>query len=479
MSGELVETAGGPGRLSSTAPTPAPTCGDEHNPRAPLLGVGASFSVGIMAYNEAANIAHAIRSLLHQNVTSARLDELIVVASGCTDATAEIVDQIAVTDRRVRLVIEAERLGKASAINRFIAEARAPLLLMAGGDMLVKMGSVEAMLRAFADPEVGMVGGHPVPVNDESSFLGYTVHLLWRLHDRLAREAPKLGEIVAFRNVVPSIPRDTAVDEISLQALVTQLGYRVVYEPLAVAYNRGPTTVHDFLRQRRRIYAGHLQVKHRQGYSASTMSIRRIGRALRGSGSFSTPRLALWTAGAMGLEAIARGLGYVDSVLGRPHAIWRQAITTKTDIVEIGDGQRPACVLVFHIIDFYHHQLEVGARLSQLHTHALVDVIRSEAGKQAVIAAQTNGTVIALVSADREQAERIASRVIAKVKSGRVISTPDTDSWRLSCGVIAFPQSGSNDVAVLAGAALEPRVAVLGVPAKAMGARHSGVAGWE
>ena len=114
-------------------------------------------------------------------------------------------------------------------------------------------------------------------MNDESTFLGHAVHLLWRLHDRLAREAPKLGEIVAFRNVVPSIPLDTAVDEISIQALITQLGYRVVYEPDAIVFNRGPSTVSDFLRQRRRIYAGHLRVRHQQGYAASTMSVRRVG----------------------------------------------------------------------------------------------------------------------------------------------------------------------------------------------------------
>ena len=72
-------------------------------------------------------------------------------------------------------------------------------------------------------------------------------------------ESPKLGEIVAFRNVIPRIPLDTAVDELSIQALITQLGYQLVYEPEAVVYNRGPATVGDFLRQRRRIYAGHLR----------------------------------------------------------------------------------------------------------------------------------------------------------------------------------------------------------------------------
>src|SRR5437588_4741500 len=110
-----------------------------------------------------------------------------------------------------------------------------------------------------------------------------------------------LGEVVAWRNVVPHIPLDTAVDEISIQALITQLGYRLVYEPEALVYNRGPATVRDFLRQRRRIYAGHLRVREQQRYCASTMNPWRVGRALVGSGSFASPRASVWSLGTVGL----------------------------------------------------------------------------------------------------------------------------------------------------------------------------------
>src|SRR5262249_17988483 len=154
-----------------------------------------------------------------------------------------------------------------------------------------------------------MVGGHPIPVNGEGSFLGHAVHLQWRLHDRIARTSPKLGELVAFRNVVPSIPLDTAVGEISIQAPVTPLRFRLVFHPEAVVYNRGPTSVGDFLRQRRRIYAGHLRIRKQQDYPASTMGAWPILKALRGSGSFSTPRACVWSIGTIALESFARVLG--------------------------------------------------------------------------------------------------------------------------------------------------------------------------
>src|SRR4051812_21575881 len=283
---------------------------------APYMADGAC-SVGIMAYNEEANIADAIASILGQELKSGHVAELIVVASGCDDGTVPIVSDIAGNDPRVRLIEQPVREGKASAINLFLAAARSPVLLMVSADVLVDDGTIDALLRHFEDPGVGMVGGHPIPVNRESTFMGHAVHLQWRMHDRIARETPKLGEIVAFRNVVPSIPTDTAVDEISIQALVEQFGYRLVYEPEAIAYNRGPTTVGDFLRQRRRIYAGHLRVAEQQGYAAPTMHSSRVVRALLRSGAFMTPRALVWSVGTVGLEAYARGLGHYDVMRGR------------------------------------------------------------------------------------------------------------------------------------------------------------------
>src|SRR5947209_5537971 len=289
-------------------------------------------SVGIMAYNEEDNIAYAIASILAQRVRSGRIAELIVVASGCEDQTCAIVSEIAGRDDRVRLIVQDGREGKASAINLFLQAARSPLLVMVSADVVLKEGTIDALLRHFAAAGVGMVGGHPTPVNSETTFLGHAGPLQWRLHDPIARQAPKLGEIVAFRNVVPSIPHDTAVDEFSIQAMISQLGYRLVYEPEAVIYNRGPATVKDFLRQRRRIYAGHLRVRRQQGYSPSTMDTRTVAGALVRSGAWRGVRSAVWTMGAVGLEGYARALGRWDNARGENHQVWAISGTTKREV---------------------------------------------------------------------------------------------------------------------------------------------------
>lgn len=402
-------------------------------------------STGIMAYNEEANIADALDSVLKQELKGKQVKEVIVVASGCKDRTVPIVADIAARDPRVRLIEQARREGKASAVNLFIGAAKCPVLIMMSADVMVEDGAFDVLLRHFDDPAVGMVGGHPVPVNGPGTFLGHAVHLQWRLHDRIARESPKLGELVAFRNVVPSIPLDTAVDELSIQALVTQLGYRLAYEPQATVYNRGPATVQDFLRQRRRIYAGHLRIREQQAYSAPTMSALRAGRALLRPESFATPRMAVWSLGTVGLEATARALGRYDVARGsRAHHVWDVCATTKQHIADGAQAQRYQNVVVFRIVNFQRLELEIGPHASRQLARRVADRIQQALGSAAKVSAQESGTAVVSLPGDRTAAERAARAIVQLfeatpgARNGRGASTQIT----LAFGIIAFSPAG-------------------------------------
>src|SRR5438132_2739759 len=288
-------------------------------------------SVGIMAYNEEANIGRTIRAVLEQQGPSMRIEEVIVVASGCTDRTVPIVAEIALQEPRVRLCIQEKREGKASAINLFLKQAISPVVVLIGADVLPEDSALEYLCAPLKDPKIGMVGGRPVPVNDPATFMGHAVHLLWRLHDRLARIHPKLGEVIAFRNVISGIPTDSPVDEISIQALIFQLGYQLIYEPACLVYNKGPLTIRDFLKQRRRIHAGHLQTRDQQNYEASTMRVNPIFLQLIACRDFtmSTPKQALWTLATVMLEGYARLQGYLDYRRKHAYHIWEMVDSTK------------------------------------------------------------------------------------------------------------------------------------------------------
>jgi cellulose synthase/poly-beta-1,6-N-acetylglucosamine synthase-like glycosyltransferase len=281
-----------------------------------------------MAYNEEANIANLMSAATAQTLKAGRIDEIFVVSSGCTDRTEEIVQEFATEDPRVRLLTQHRREGKASAINLFISHAHGDVLILESADTVPEEKTFDRLVAPFLDDSVGMTGAHPVPVNSSETFVGFCVHLMWSLHHKIALLTPKLGELVAFRNMVKKIPPDTAVDEASIEAIVRDAGYRLVYVPEAIVKNKGPENIRDFLKQRRRIAAGHKHLMKNQSYEVSTMDPKKIIRMLF-QGHHWGLKPTMWTAGAIALEALGRLLGYYDFVKGRNPFVWDIAASTK------------------------------------------------------------------------------------------------------------------------------------------------------
>ena len=236
--------------------------------------------IGIMAYNEEVNMPHLLDALLTQKTDTVAIDQIIVVASGCSDQTEPIVRDYAKRDSRILLLTQEKREGKASAVNLLMANTKHEVVVLQSADTIPLPDTIEALVSCFADPEVGMAGGRPVPTNPRDTFMGYGVHLLWELHHKIALSHPKMGELIAFRNIFRQIPYVTAVDEASIEPLIIGQGMKLIYVPEAVVLNRGPETVQDFIKQRRRIFAGHLYVKETVGYRVSTMSSLRIAWVL-------------------------------------------------------------------------------------------------------------------------------------------------------------------------------------------------------
>jgi poly-beta-1,6-N-acetyl-D-glucosamine synthase len=298
-------------------------------------------SMGIMAHNEEANIGRLLEAVVSQRATKVRISEIIVVASGCSDNTETIVRQWEARDQRVRLVVQAKREGKASAVNQFLAQAREKIVVLCSADLLPAENTLEQLVAPFADPEVGMATCRPFPVNDPATFMGFAAHLLWGLHHHINTSGSfKAGELIAFRKIFERIPYRTAVDEASVEPVIRGQGYRVHYVSDALVYNKGPETVEDFLRQRRRIYAGHLGIRDTLGYTVSTMSGRKL-LAIAVRHLDWRPRALTWTVAVAALEAYGRVLGGLDYKQQRDHTVWEVAQTTK-ELIPVSSKERAA-----------------------------------------------------------------------------------------------------------------------------------------
>ncbi|WP_279426346.1 glycosyltransferase [Anaeromyxobacter terrae] len=287
-----------------------------------------SCSVGIMAHNEEANIGHLLEAVLAQRTPTVRIAEIVVVASGCTDGTVGICREWQGRDPRVDVLVQPRREGKASAVNLFLSRARAPVLVLCSADLLPAPDTIEQVVAPFADPDIGMTTCRPVPVDAPDRFMGFAAHLLWNLHHEINLKGFKAGELVAFRKIFERIPYRTSVDEARIEPVIRGQGYGVRYVPTAVTYNKGPETVHDFLSQRRRIFAGHLAMRDELGYRVRTLSSARI-LALLVRHMDWRPRAFCWTVAVAALEAYGRLLGRRDYRAKREHVVWEIATTTK------------------------------------------------------------------------------------------------------------------------------------------------------
>ncbi len=297
--------------------------------------------IGIMAYNEEANIGRLLDALLVQKGETAVLDEIIVVASGCTDRTEAIVREHGTREPRIKLLVQPTKEGKASAVNLLLRNTTQDVIILESADTLPMPETIDALIKPFEDHRVGMVGGKPVPTNSKNTFMGYAAHLVWDLHHVIALEHPKMGELIAFRNVFHQIPYDTSVDEASIEPLIVGQGLGLRYAPLAVCYNRGPEQAHEFIKRRRANFAGHLYVKDTLGYRVSTMSAFRSFWALVRSATFDW-RYFVWAPFVVLLEAYVRMLATYDYVFWKRKPYnWAMATTTKQLSMRPPPGQAP------------------------------------------------------------------------------------------------------------------------------------------
>ena len=286
-------------------------------------------SIGITAHNEEANIAQILEATIGQRLHFVDIVEIIVVASGCTDRTEDIIREHMAEEPRIQLYVQEKREGKTSAINVFLKHATQDICVLESGDTVPHEDAIENMVRMFQDPAVGMTGAHKVPVNTPEHVIGFLSHLRLKMEHQLCLEIPRLGELIAFRKVFDQIPPDVAMDEAFVEALVVRRGLQVRYAPDAVVFNMGPETLGDFVKQRRRNHAGHLHLKAKYGYEVSSMGGERLAK-LALEEVWGAVRL-IWILMALAvIEGYSRMLGWWDyKVHKRTHVVWDIAWTTK------------------------------------------------------------------------------------------------------------------------------------------------------
>lgn len=126
-------------------------------------------SIGIPAYNEAANIKKLLWSLLSQIEVEYTLAEIIVVSDGSVDTTVEQIRSI--KNDKIVLLNHTTRQGKSQSLNEILAAFTGDVLFLLDADIKIYDSFLFAKIIKNTDMQkAGLVGINAIPVKAENNF---------------------------------------------------------------------------------------------------------------------------------------------------------------------------------------------------------------------------------------------------------------------------------------------------------------------
>ena len=248
-------------------------------------------SIIVPAYNEAEVIQSSLGSLLELRYP---YYEIIAVDDGSTDGTYEKMRTFEGNHYGVQVqVFRKENSGKADALNYGIRRSRAPIVVCMDSDSRLTPDALRYAVRHFRDPHVGAVAGNVKVINRHNIWtklqaLEYIEGL------NIVRKAQAFFRTV---NVIPGpmgifrrtaiegtggYDSDTFAEDFDMTVKMLADGWKIHYEPKAVAYTEAPEELLDVIKQRYRWSRGILQALRKQKHLLT-----------RSSGTITTP-MSLW-----------------------------------------------------------------------------------------------------------------------------------------------------------------------------------------
>jgi len=217
----------------------------------------------IAAYNEEPVIEDKIRNSLASDYPREKL-QVLVVTDGSSDSTPELVRGFA--GDGVKLLHDPKRGGKMAAINRALPQADGEIIVFSDANNHYRPDAISKLVAPFSDPGVGAVSGAKM-IEGQDANLGASEGLYWKYESFIKKQESRLvsctsasGEILAIRKSAYRRPPDNVInDDFYMAMQVIRQGYRLVYAPEAISYERVSPTARDEIIRRTRINAGRYQ----------------------------------------------------------------------------------------------------------------------------------------------------------------------------------------------------------------------------
>ncbi|MGB3742597.1 MAG: poly-beta-1,6-N-acetyl-D-glucosamine synthase [Castellaniella sp.] len=237
--------------------------------RPPELKGNPLVSILIPCYNEAAHGTETILAALDQHYLNI---EVIAINDGSSDETGAMLDRLATTHDRLRVIHLAQNQGKAMALRMGALAARSDYLVCIDGDAILNRDAVTYLVAPLLQhPRVGAVTGNPrirtrstligrIQVGEFSSIVG----LIKRTQRVYGQVFTVSGVVAAFRRTaldrVGYWSLDMVTEDIDISWKLQRDHWSIFFEPRALCWILMPETLRGLWKQRLRWAQGGAEV---------------------------------------------------------------------------------------------------------------------------------------------------------------------------------------------------------------------------
>jgi len=225
-------------------------------------------SIIVPCYNEQDVIVHSLKSIIAQTYPNI---EILVVDDGSSDRTYELAKTFTFDNgHRSLQVLSKPNGGKSRALNFAIKRAKGNLICCVDADSKLDKFAVELLVQHFKDPQIAAVAGSVSVVNTDT-FLTKLQSLEYIQGLNMVKNGQSYLKLV---NIIPGplgmfrkeamqevggYSHDTFAEDCDLTLSLIAKGYKIDFEPDAIAHTEAPENLLDLLKQRYRWTRGILQ----------------------------------------------------------------------------------------------------------------------------------------------------------------------------------------------------------------------------
>ncbi len=211
----------------------------------------------VPVYNEDRVIRQKISNILDMEYPTDKI-EILVVLDGCTDNTINIVNGF--NSKLIKVFEQNPRKGKIAALNKAVELARSEILVFSDANSLYDKNALKELVIHFEKDDIGCVCGKLKYICSEGTSVESGENIYWKYEEYLKERESILGSLLVAngsiyamrRSLYSEIDSDIADDFVNPMR-VYNAGYKIIYEPKAIAREKVSSNMKDQFKQKVRI----------------------------------------------------------------------------------------------------------------------------------------------------------------------------------------------------------------------------------